>query len=186
MGGFDAKKIPGDIGYYLTGFADGEGSFNISFRRRKDYAMPWKISLCFNISQRDQTVLRLFRRQLGCGTLRQRSDGIWYFEVNSFTAITDHVIPFFDRFGFLSEKKRRDFQKFTELAELIRLKKHLNRDGIRAILAIRSTMNDGGVGRRKYSDRQILSYFPSGKSSETIRQASVRYTPKPSVSQEMI
>jgi hypothetical protein len=43
-------EIPPDIGYYLAGFTDGEGSFNVSFRPRSDYKSPWKISLCFNIS----------------------------------------------------------------------------------------------------------------------------------------
>ncbi len=36
-----------ETGYYLAGFADGEGSFNVSFRHRQDYKSPWKISLCF-------------------------------------------------------------------------------------------------------------------------------------------
>ena len=186
MGDFEPSKIPKNIGSYLAGFADGEGSFNVSFRKRRDYTMPWKISLCFNISQRDPAVLEVFQEQLGCGTMRQRSDGVWYYEVNSFTAIAERVIPFFECFYFLSDKKRRDFGKFKEIADLIGRKRHLTRDGVEAILVIRKTMNDGGVGRRKYSDEHILSYFPSGKSSETIRQASARYVPKPSISQTMI
>ena len=179
---FDTTKTPESIGYYLAGFSDGEGSFNLSFRKRKDYAMPWKISLCFNVSQRDEVILELFRQHLMCGTLRERSDGVWCYEVNSLEAITGNVIPFFDRFGFLSAKKQRDFAKFKEIASLIQRKKHLTQDGVRAILKIRKTMNDGGVGKRKYSDQEILSYFPSGKSSETIRQASARYTTAPLIS----
>ncbi len=167
---FDAKKVPQSIGHYLAGFADGEGSFNVSFRKRKDYVQPWKISLCFNVSQRDKVVLALFKKHLACGTLRQREDGIWYYEVNNFTAITENVIPFFKRFGFLSAKKKRDFSKFQQLARLIGDKEHLNREGIGKVLKIRSEMNDGGVGRRKYSDADILQYFESEKSSETTRQ----------------
>ena len=48
------KQVPLRIGYYLTGFADGEGSFNVSFRPRGDYKDPWKVSLCFNVSQKDE------------------------------------------------------------------------------------------------------------------------------------
>ena len=171
---FDARSVPDSIGYYLAGFADGEGSFNLSFRKRKDYAMPWKISLCFNVSQRDKVILALYKRHLRCGTLRQRQDGVWYYEVNNFTAITENVIPFFKRFGFLSAKKKRDFLKFKQLADLIGGGDHLNEEGIRTILSIRKGMNDGGVGRRKYSDDEILGYFTSGKSSETKRQAQLR------------
>ena len=57
MGVLDVSHIPEPLGSYVAGFTDGEGSFNVSFRKRKDYAMPWKISLCFNVSQRDPVVL---------------------------------------------------------------------------------------------------------------------------------
>jgi hypothetical protein len=131
----------------------------VSFRKRKDYNQPWKISLCFNVSQRDKVVLALFKQHLKCGTLRQRKDGVWYYVVNNFTAITENVIPFFKCYGFLSAKKKRDFLKFQQLAELIAEKEHLNKYGINKILQIRGEMNDGGVGRRKYSDTEILQYF---------------------------
>ena len=81
------------IGYYLAGYVDGEGSFNVSFRPREDYGFPWKVSLCFNISQRDPVILSLFKRHLECGTLRRRQDGVWYYEVNNLTAILENVIP---------------------------------------------------------------------------------------------
>ncbi len=155
----DIKRVPERIGYYLAGFADGEGSFNVSFRKRKDYTMPWKISLCFNVSQRDKVILALFKRHLNCGTLRSREDGVWYYEVNNLNAIEENVIPFFNRFGFLSAKKKRDFSKFKQLAKLIKEGNHLNKTGIQSILDIRKEMNDGGVGKRKYSDEAILEYF---------------------------
>lgn len=148
------NDVPIEVGHYLAGFTDGEGSFNVSFRPRDDYGFPWKVSLCFNISQRDAVILSLFKRYLGCGTMRQRSDGVWYYEVNNFAAIRANVIPFFKRFGFLSAKKKRDFAKFVELASLIGDGEHLTRDGIKRILEIRREMNDGG--KRRYSDAEIL------------------------------
>lgn len=157
-----------EIGYYLAGFADGEGSFNLSFRPRQDYKSPWKVSLCFNISQKDKVILALFKHHLGCGTLRFRSDGVWYYEVNNFNSIRDNVIPFFRRFCFLSAKKKRDFAKFCRLAEIIEKNGHLDETGIRKILEIRREMNDGG--KRKYRENEIIGKFR--KSSETIRQTS--------------
>lgn len=151
------KGAPPEIGWYLAGFADGEGSFNVSFRPRGDYALPWKVSLCFNVSQRDPVILSLFKRHLGCGTMRQRHDGVWYYEVNNLQAIVDNVIPFFRRFGFLSAKKKRDFAKFVALAEMMKRGEHLNRNGIVRILEIRREMNDGG--NRRYQDDEILGRF---------------------------
>ena len=156
---FEVKRVPQRIGHYLAGFADGEGSFNVSFRKRKDYAMPWKVSLCFNVSQKDKVILALFKRHLGCGTLRGREDGVWYYEVNNFNAIEENVIPFFNRFGFLSAKKKRDFSKFRQMAKIIGEGDHLSREGIRSILDIRRDMNNGCVGKRKHSDEEILECF---------------------------
>jgi hypothetical protein len=170
---FNARTVPPHIGHYLAGFTDGEGSFNLSFRKRDDYQQPWKISLCFNVSQRDKVILSLFKRYLQCGTMRERDDGVWYYEVNNFTAITENVIPFFNRFGFLSAKKKRDFAKFKQIAQLIRDGAHLTVEGVHEILRIRSEMNDGGAGRRKYTDTEILNHLAIGKSPETTRQTLV-------------
>jgi len=164
----DVKAIPPAIGHYLAGFADGEGSFNVSFRPRDDYRQPWKVSLCFNISQKDKVILALFKRHLKCGTLRGRPDGVWYYEVNNLEAIRTHVIPFFLRFRFLSAKKKRDFAKFVQLAGLLHGGRQRSEEGIREILAIRRDMNDGG--NRRHDDREILQRFRDRESSETIRQ----------------
>ena len=148
------NEVPPEVGWYLAGFADGEGSFNVSFRPRSDYKLPWKVSLCFNISQRDPVILAQFKRHLACGTMRQRRDGVWYYEVNHLLPILENVIPFFDRFHFLSAKKKRDFAKFKELAELMRQGQHLTRKGIEEVLCIRQSMNDGR--KRKYSDQEVM------------------------------
>ena len=161
-------KVPPEIGYYLAGFTDGEGSFNISFRPRPDYQIPWKISVSFNVSQKDRVILALFKRHLGCGTLRGRPDGVWYYEVTNLNAVVENVIPFFERFKFLSAKKKRDFAKFKQIIALINKGAHLTPNGIREILEIREDMNDGG--KRRYAHSEILASL--GESSETTRQAS--------------
>jgi hypothetical protein len=164
------KKVPPKIGYYLAGFADGEGSFNVSFRPRKDYPVPWKVSLSFNVSQKDRVILALFKRHLGCGTLRGRPDGVWYYEVTNFNAIVENVIPFFERFPFLSAKKKRDFGKFKQIVTLVQRGAHLSPNGIRKILEIRNDMNDGG--KRRHTHEAILASL--AESSETIRRASLK------------
>ena len=162
-------RVPADIGFYLAGFSDGEGSFNVSFRPRPDYSIPWKVSLSFNVSQKDRVILALFKRHLGCGTLRGRPDGVWYYEVTNINAIVENVIPFFERFPFLSAKKKRDFAKFKQIVALMQKGAHLTKNGIREILEIRERMNDGG--KRRYLHSDILASLI--ESSETTRQASL-------------
>src|SRR5262245_4476184 len=73
---FNLDTIPIEIGYYIAGFTDGEGSFNFSFRRRSDYKSGWKISACFNVSNKDTAILQIFKKYLNCGTLRSRPDNV--------------------------------------------------------------------------------------------------------------
>jgi hypothetical protein len=155
-----------EIGYYLAGFTDGEGSFNVSIRKRKDYKLSWKVSLCFNVSQKDKVILALFKRYLGCGRLRMRRDGIWYYEVNNFNAIWEKVIPFFKKYGFLSARMKRNFSKFCQIAEIVHRGDHLSEEGIKKILLLRKEMNSGG--KKRYKDEEILQKIQ--ESSETIRR----------------
>ncbi len=153
----NVKQILPRIGYYLAGFADGEGSFNVSIIKRKDYKSGWKVSVCFNVSQEEQVILALFKRWLKCGTIREREDGVIYYEVNNLKAIQENVIPFFNRFRFMSQKKKRDFTKFKQIVEIINKGEHLTYEGMEKILSVRRLMNDGG--KRKYLPKEILSTF---------------------------
>ena len=159
-------SVSSATGHYLAGFADGEGSFNISFRSRNDYRSPWKVSACFNISQKEKEILEVCRQHLNCGTLRSRPDGVWYYEVNMLKDLQQNVIPFFQKFPFLSQKKKKDFATFCAIVSLLKDGKHLFEAGVREILDLRRSMNNGG--KRKFSEEQILNQYR--KSSETIRQ----------------
>ena len=44
-------QIPCDLGNWVAGFVDGEGSFNVPIRRERDRGLPWRVSLSFNVSQ---------------------------------------------------------------------------------------------------------------------------------------
>ena len=145
---FNAKQIDAKIGNYLSGFADGEGSFMVVIRKRKDYREKWKISLCFNVSQKELYILSQFKKNLKCGTLRTRPDDVSYYEVNNFNAIWENVIPFFNEFNFLSQNKKKQFSLFKSVAKIIKEKKHLTKEGFSEIIKIRAKMNRGG--KRKH------------------------------------
>jgi hypothetical protein len=164
----NVNEIPDRIGFYFAGFVDGEGSFHLTFRRRNDYKLPWKVSLCLNVSQKDEAILALLKKHLCCGSIRNKGGGVWMFEVNNFQAIQENVIPFFQRFGFLSSRKQRDFMIFQQMADRLSAGFHLTREGIAELLRMREKMNDGGEG--KYSESEIMSAFDVGESPETIRQ----------------
>ena len=151
------KTFDENLANYLSGFTDGEGSFNISvINREKDYKHGWKISLCFNISQKDDTIPKLFENFLGCGKIRYRKDGICYFDVRKTEDLVKIIVPFFKKFPVLS-KKNEIFQIFCEALEIVKCKKHLTKSGMRKILRLRNKIV---VGRkRKYSNKEILSTY---------------------------
>ena len=154
---FSKNGISEKLGYYLSGFADGEGSFNVSIiNRNKDYKHGWKISLSFNISQKDDSVPKIFKEILGCGKIRYRKDGICYFETRSIKDLSEIIIPFFHRFPLLSAKSKV-FTTFCNVVEIVVQKEHLTKKGIEKILMLRDLIV---VGRkRKYSNKEILKSY---------------------------
>jgi len=138
------NEINPRIGNYLAGFADGEGSFMMVVRKRNDYKAKWKISLCFNVSQKESYILSQFKKHLQCGTLRKRPDGVCYYEVNNFNAIWNNLIPFFTKYSFLSQNKKKQFSLFVRAARLINNKQHLTKEGFHELIKIRNQMNRGG------------------------------------------
>ncbi len=160
------NQIKPDMGNYIAGFTDGEGSFNISVKKRIDYKDQWKLTASFNISQKDRVILALIKKELGCGTLRERKDGVVYYEVTNVTSLKERIIPFFKRFGFLSSRKKTNFSIFSAIVEKMVKGEHLNENGFREILELRETLNEGRGRKRKYN----LSDISKEESSETIRK----------------
>ena len=149
------SNISARIGYYFSGFTDGEGSFNVSVvNRMKDYKHGWKIVLSFNISQKDDTLPKMFKKVFNCGTIRYRKDGICYFEVRKVNDIVNVVIPFFIEFPLISTTKKKIFNIFCRIVQIVDKKEHLSKKGMEKILKLRDMIK---VSRkRKYSNKEIL------------------------------
>jgi len=145
------QKIPNDVGNYLAGFVDGEGSFNVSLRKLDDRTLGWQVVLTLNVAQRDKTVLALLKRHLGCGRLQARKDGVHYFIVTNPTSIQERVIPFFKKFGFLSAQKKKNFRIFKEIALIMAADEHLTEAGLSKIVDLREQLNVGRGRTRKYN-----------------------------------
>ena len=161
------KNIPVDIGNYIAGFADGEGSFNVSIKKRLDYKESWKLTASFNISQKDIVILAWIKHILGCGTLRERKDGVVYYEVTNITSLYDVVIPFFKVYGFRSAYKNNNFRIFSEIVHIMHAGEHNTKEGFRKVLELREKLNPGIGRKRKYTLSDVLI---SEESSETIRK----------------
>jgi len=157
-------NIPSHWGWYFSGFVDGEGSFNVSLRKKSDYKVGWQPVLSFNVSQREKTILSLMKRHLKCGIIKQRKDGLHSYDVTNPKMIMEVIIPFFEKYKFLSKNKKTNFSIFKRIAKLMIEKKHLKPEGFKKLLKLRESLNEGKGRTRKYTIKNVL------ESSETIRQ----------------
>lgn len=148
-----------ELGFFIAGFVEGEGSFNVSLRRKADYRVSWQVVMSFNVSQKDQTILKLIQNRLDCGIIKVRKrDGLFSFDTTNPTDIIHKVIPFFERYPMLSVSKVKNFSIFCQIARLMENGDHRNLDGLKKILELRETINEGKGRKRKYS---ITDVFPN-------------------------
>lgn len=154
---FNVQDISDREGNYVAGFVDGEGSFNITFRPRKDYRTGWKITPVFNVTQKERTVLDRIKSVLDCGTIRARKDGVWVYEVARKRCISEKVIPFFENFHLWSESKKLDFEILKLVRDQLRENKDISVDVMRVIC---DSIDKKVVGsNRKYSTKEIMRRY---------------------------
>jgi hypothetical protein len=161
-------EVPHDLGHYIAGFVDGEGSFNVPIRRSTDRGLPFRVSLSFNVSQVGPEAPSLLKSVFGVGTTRARGDGVWYFEITKPAELEARVFPFFDRFP-LRLAKCCDLEVFRQITAMVQSGRHLSVDGFIEVLALRAPMNRGGKRRR--TDEELIEALRIWESSEAIRKA---------------
>jgi hypothetical protein len=147
-----------ELGFFIAGFVEGEGSFNISLRKKADYKVSWQVVLSFNVSQKDPTILRVLLKELDCGIIKVRKrDGLYSFDATNPTDLVQKVIPYFKKYPVLSESKVKNFTIFCEVAELMSRGEHRNLQGLRKILQLRERINEGAGRTRKYSIKDVFA-----------------------------
>ncbi len=151
------RNIPQNIAWYLAGFVDGEGSFNVSLAKKSDYRSGWQITPSFNVSQRDETNLFLLKKHLGCGRIKRRQDGIWIFVVENPRMIKEKILPFFGKFRLLSSKGKTNFSIFSQIVEMLDKDEHLTTNGFEKIVKLREKLNEGRGRKRKYNLNDIIN-----------------------------
>ena len=145
-----------DFSWYVTGFADGEGCFCVSFNLRSRFVTGIEVRPSFMIAQnkRSVEVLKEIQAYFGCGGLRfVNSDQTYKFEVRKTQDLIKKVIPHFEKFP-LKTSKRADFEKFKIICGLVYQSKHLNTKYLEEIIDLAYSMN--ASGKRKYTREELL------------------------------
>jgi hypothetical protein len=136
-------KLPLSINpYWLAGFIEAEGCFNINLLKSKTHIIGTQVNVRFILTQhlRDLELMRIIAQFLGYGILSEdKRKPIIYLTVTKISDITK-VVSFLTEFPLLGSKKL-DFTDFCKVVELMKNKEHLTTEGLDRIRLIKDGMN---------------------------------------------
>lgn len=154
--------------WFITGFSDGEATFTLSISkdkrerktaRRLDQNNGREIfsvhpSFAISLNIKDENIIYRLQSYFGVGKIkRDNSHSAIVFYVNSVEELTSVIIPFFDKYPLITQK-RADYQLFKRAVNLIKEGAHLTSEGLTKIVSIKASMNKG------LSDK-LATYFPN-------------------------
>ena len=156
------------LNYYLAGFVDGEGCFNISLKKQKSAKLNWVLDPVFHVTQhsRNKSILYDLQKIFECGIVIKKygQPDTMQFIVQSRREIIDKIIPFFKKYPLIT--KKRDFEIFAEV--VFELEKHIHNDAGKFKKLLPKVFSMNGEGKfRKYKISDVINSLGS---SETIRQ----------------
>lgn len=146
--------------YWVTGFTDGEGSFSLKVSSSSSTRSGYNVTPEFKIElhNRDILLLRKIHTFFGIGTINEYVDrNKASYSVQSAKDIAKKIIPHFDKYPLLTQK-RADYLLFKEAINLLLTgKARSSLEGMYEIMSIKGSMN------RMLSDKLKIN-FPNLKS----------------------
>jgi hypothetical protein len=142
---------------YISGYADGEGCFSVSFLKRKKLLIGIETRPSFSVSQNEDRseVLLLMQKHFQCGHLRRDySDKTLKYEVRKLDDLLTKIIPHFCAYSFLSGKQK-DFEHLAQICLWMKEGKQHTKSGLRAIVRRAYQMNPSG--KRRYTQAEMLA-----------------------------
>ena len=117
---------------WIVGFTDGEGCFHISLNKLSGMSLGWQVLPEFRIVQheKDQKVLEKIKNYFGFGSVEiNRTDFHGTrkeFRVRGIENL-NKIVDFF-KIHRLQTYKRKDFEIFSEVINLMNRKEHLSKE----------------------------------------------------------
>ncbi len=140
---------------FVSGLTDGDGSFIISVFRHKDYKTGWCVKAIFKIGlhEKDKVLLEQVKAYFDGGNLSKDKSAILY-RVESIENLTT-IINHFDMYPLITQKLA-DYKLFKQAFMLVLKKEHLTIEGLRKILSIKASMNNGLSDELKAAFQDII------------------------------
>ena len=138
---------------YVIGLVDGEGSFTAHVRNpngvQKKVKRRIRVEPRFYLKliEKDKKILYELKDFFGCGNVyfqkdrRPNHQDCYRYEVANRRGLKEIIIPFFKKNLLLLVSKRKDFEIFCKIMEMISEGKHLNDSGLTEIYKIKQGMH---------------------------------------------
>ena len=142
--------------WFVTGLTEGEGCFCVSFavRQKMRFGLEVRPSFALSLNERDRDLLVDLQEFFGCGAIREsKADRTFKYEARSTRELLACVVPHFEAHP-LRGAKAQSFDAFARICRMIEQGDHLERWGLRKIIAIAFKMN---LGKRRYSQADLLT-----------------------------
>jgi hypothetical protein len=132
---FTLNTQPLGADYWLAGFTDAEGSFQVKMLTRPTTR---EVRLNFQIDQKTESILKVVRGYLGGNVYHRLAQDTYYYGSTSF-GVARNVIRYFDNYPMLSYK-HANYLRWRKVYLFVHRGEHLTEQGWDAILKIKSDM----------------------------------------------
>ena len=130
---------------WIVGFVDGEGCFSISVFKNRTSKSGYQVMPEFVVTQGQKSLnsLKIIKDFFGCGAIYvnrrydNHKENIYRYCVRNFKDINEKIIPFFKANQLLTYK-RKDFELFCKVIEMIKNRQHLTLQGLNQIRQLKN------------------------------------------------
>lgn len=137
---------------YVIGLVDGEGSFTVYIRDPKSPLIAKRRvtvepKFYLKLIEEDKEILYKLKEFFGCGSVYFQKDSrpnhknCYRYEVYRRDDLLNIIIPFFKKNTLQFSSKRRDFEIFCRLMNLIKNQEHLSESGLENMHKIKQLMH---------------------------------------------
>ena len=122
---------------------DGEWCFHVSITENQESKLGWRVRIILSISlhEKDIALLEDLKNLLGVGQINKQGKKYIQLRVASIKEL-QAIINHFDKYPLITQKLK-DYLLFKKAFYLISQKEHLTKEGLRKIVVIKTSMNQG-------------------------------------------
>lgn len=159
--------------YWLAGFIEGEGSFNVAFKLSVQSKLGFYPSPSFSLTQhfKGKEVLEMCKNAFGgIGSdiyFKSGSDTVMVYSVTNLDQLITVVIPFLLKYNKFSARKA-ELDMFIQVCMLMQKRQHLTELGLRQIVRLVFSTPLKKSGNRQLSQKDLLEILDNPSNAKQL------------------